>query len=231
MPSGVRKILAIVPARGGSKGVARKNIKELGGKPLLEWTLDAAVNSCLIDKVFVSTDCCEIANVATAFGIDVPFMRPQSLSRDDTVVADVVEHVLSCLDEQYDEVILLQPTSPFRNNKHITDALDVYYKSDAFSLVSVCQSEKNPHWMFTISEDRRLKPLLSYEERLHRRQDLPKFYHLNGAIYVVDVPLFREKKKFVYSDTVPYIMDHVSSLDIDTMMDFQLAEAMLAANE
>ena len=230
MPSRVKKMLAIVPARGGSKGVARKNIRELGGKPLLEWTLDAALNSDFIDKVVVSTECCEVANVATAFGIDMPFMRPPRLSRDDTAVADVVEHVLSSLDEQYEDVVLLQPTSPFRNNTHITDALRAYYKSDARSLVSVCRSEKSPYWMYTINEERLLKPLLTFEGLLKRRQDLPAVYQLNGAIYVVNVPLFLNKKEFVYCDTVPYVMDHSSSLDIDTLMDFQIAEAMLAAN-
>jgi len=231
MPLGVKKILAIVPARGGSKGVARKNIRELGGKPLLEWTLNAALNSDFIDKVVVSTECCEIANVAINFGIDIPFMRPQHLSRDDTTVADVVEHVLTSLDEQYEEVVLLQPTSPFRSSAHITDALRAYCKLDARSLVSVCQAEKSPYWMFTISEDRLLKPLLTNEKLVNRRQDLPAFYQLNGAIYVVNVSLFLKKKKFVYSDTVPYVMDHASSLDIDTLVDFQMAEAMLAAND
>ena len=194
MPSRVKKILAIVPARGGSKGVARKNIRELGGKPLLEWTLCAALNSDFIDKVVVSTDCCEIANVATDFGIDMPFMRPRRLSRDDTAVTDVVEHVLTSLDEQYEEVVLLQPTSPFRTNTHITDALRAYYKSDARSLVSVCRSEKNPYWMFTITEGRLLKPLLTYDKLRNRRQDLPAFYHLNGAVYIVNVPLFLKKR-------------------------------------
>ena len=230
MPSRVKKMLAIVPARGGSKGVARKNIRQLGGKPLLEWTLDAALNSDFIDKVVVSTECCEVASVATAFGIDMPFMRPPRLSRDDTAVADVVEHVLSSLDEQYEDVILLQPTSPLRSNTHITDALRAYYKSDARSLVSVCRAEKSPYWMYTINEERLLKPLLTYEGLLKRRQDLPAVYQLNGAIYVVNVPLFLNKKEFVYCDTVPYVMDQSSSLDIDTLMDFQIAEAMLAAN-
>ncbi|MDB3979058.1 acylneuraminate cytidylyltransferase family protein [Pseudomonadales bacterium] len=222
-----KKVLAVIPARGGSKGLPGKNIRDLGQKPLIAWTIEAALSSDIIDHTIVSTDCDQIAEVSKHFGADVPFVRPHWLSTDEASSADVVLHTLTSLSVTFDIVILLQPTSPFRDRGHIEDALKIYVKAEAQSLVSICEAQKSPYWFFSLEKDGALLPVLRYNKQFNRRQDLPKTYALNGAIYVVDVELFLRAQKFIFDETVSYLMELESSLDIDTLMDFNLAQLML----
>jgi N-acylneuraminate cytidylyltransferase/CMP-N,N'-diacetyllegionaminic acid synthase len=222
-----KKVLAIIPARGGSKGLPGKNIKNLGGKPLIAWSIEAALNTPEIDRTVVTTDAKDIAQVAQEYGADVPFLRPEELAADDTSSADVVLHVLSNLEEQFDIIILLQPTSPFRTSLHIQQALAVCQAENNFTLISVCESDKSPSWLFW-NENNKLAPILGTNSEATRRQDVRKAYALNGAIYVVEVDRFKQQRKFLYDDSIPFVMDKNSSIDIDDVMDFKIAELVLS---
>ena len=224
---GNKKVLAVIPARGGSKGLPEKNIRILGTKPLIAWTIESALGNKSIDKTVVSTDCSKIAAVSKLFGAEVPFIRPDWLSTDQAVTTDVVLHVLNSINESYDVIVVLQPTSPFRHSGHIEDALEIYENAKAHSLVSVCESQKSPYWMFSLEEGGVLKPIIHDENQFRRRQELPKTYCLNGAIYVIDVKCFLENKKFIFEDTKSYLMDYESSIDIDSLMDFNLARLII----
>jgi CMP-N,N'-diacetyllegionaminic acid synthase len=224
---GDKKVLAIIPARGGSKGLPGKNLRTLGIKPLIAWTIESALANKLIDKTIVSTDCLKIAAVSKTFGAEVPFIRPDWLSTDQAETADVVLHALNSICEQFDVIVVLQPTSPFRNSVHIEAALKTYENSKAHSLVSICETQKSPYWMFSLEDDGALEPILQGKNQFSRRQELPKTYCLNGAIYVVDVELFLKSKDFIFEDSKSYLMDFESSVDIDSLMDFKLAQFFL----
>lgn len=224
---GCKKVLAIIPARGGSKGLPGKNLKTLGEKPLIAWTIESALISKLIDKTIVSTDCQEIAAVSKTFGAEVPFIRPDWLSTDEAETAGVVLHTLNSVSEHFDIIVLLQPTSPFRNSGHIDEALKTYKNLKAQSLVSICESHKSPYWMFSSEDDGTLVPVIRGKKQFSRRQELPKTYCLNGAIYIVDVELFLDNAEFVYDDSKSYLMDHESSFDIDNLMDLKQAQLVL----
>lgn len=224
---GDKKVLAIIPARGGSKGLPGKNLRTLGVKPLIAWTIESALANKLIDKTIISTDCHKIAAVSKAFGAEVPFIRPDWLSTDQAETADVVLHALNSICEHFDVIVVLQPTSPFRNSGHIEAALKTYENSKAHSLVSICESQKSPYWMFSLEADGALVPVIRDKKQFSRRQELPKTYCLNGAIYVVGVECFLENAKFVFEDSKSYLMDFESSVDIDSLMDLKLAQLFI----
>ncbi|MGS0696506.1 acylneuraminate cytidylyltransferase family protein [Shewanella sp. 0m-4] len=222
-----KKILAIIPARGGSKRLPRKNILPLSGKPLISWTIEAAKNSKYIDEVIVSTDDQEIADVAVKSGAKVPELRPSALSNDSATTESVVFYTLKKFGKQADIVILLQPTSPFRNEKHIDEALDLFSTKKAFSVVSVTPCEHPPLWANTIPENDSLGDFLLPDAN-KRSQELEKFYRLNGALYVFDVAKLLINNKMSYrSDSYAYRMNNESSLDIDTSLDFELAKVLM----
>jgi len=221
------RVLAIIPARGGSKGLPGKNIRLLGDKPLIAWTIQAALGTDCITRTVVTTDCKEIAKVAKKFGADVPFLRPEALGTDSATTADVVYHVINSINENFDIIILLQPTSPYRNEYDIQNAFDIYSSKYVSSVVSVCETDKSPYWCFWRNEDTSITPILSMVEQFSRRQGLPKAYSLNGAIYIVDNKKFIGSQKFIYDDSLSYVMDKKSSIDIDDLMDFKLAELLL----
>jgi CMP-N-acetylneuraminic acid synthetase len=198
---GNKKVLAIIPARGGSKGLPGKNIKLLGGKPLISWTVEAALSCAFIDRTIVTTDCQDIANTAEKAGAEIPFIRPDTLAADDTSSADVVLHAIESLEESYDLIILLQPTSPFRTSQHISDALTLCEKENNYTAISVCASDKSPSWMFWC-QDKVLKPILGEQSKATRRQDVKEAYTLNGALYVVPVERFKHLLKFLFSDSL-----------------------------
>ena len=224
---GDKKVLAIIPARGGSKGLPGKNIRTLGVKPLIAWTIESALDNKLIDMTVVSTDCPKIAAVSRTFGAEVPFIRPDRLSTDQAETADVVLHALNSINEHFDVIVLLQPTSPFRKSSHIEGALEIYENSKAYSMVSICESQKSPFWMFSLQDDGGLEPIIKDKAQFSRRQELPKTYSLNGAIYVVDVEFFLRNKEFIFEDSKYYLMDYKSSVDIDSLMDFKIAQIFL----
>lgn len=237
-----KSILAIIPARGGSKGIPNKNIKMLCGKPLVTWTIEAAKKSVHLDRIIVSTDSEEIADVAKEYGAEVPFLRPAELSTDETKGDDVVLHALNWVKENegelYDYFVLLQPTSPFRTSRHIDDAIQLFNKSkEASSLVSVSEVIKHPVWMKRIDEKGFLVEFIKTDklyfktDKLYsRRQELPPLYVLNGAIYLAKWDEYFVLKSFFNNKCLPFVMDHKAGLDIDTLDDWDFAEYYLLRN-
>ncbi|WP_042170034.1 cytidylyltransferase domain-containing protein [Paenibacillus gorillae] len=219
-----KRVLAIIPARGGSKGVPGKNIRMLNGKPLIAWTIEEANKSKYIDRAIVSSDDDAIIKTALEYGGDVPFKRPEYLAQDGTSGLLPVVHAIEEL-PGYDYVVLLQPTSPLRDNKDIDACIELCVKSNAFA-VSITEPDKSPYWMFQRGTEEQLVPLIK-EANATRRQDLPKVFVLNGAVYVASVEQFIETKTFLTEHTVGYVMPKERSIDIDTVMDFQLCEWLL----
>ncbi len=221
-----KKIFALIPARAGSKGVPNKNLKTLLGKPLIAWTIEFAKMCKYVDKVIVSTDSKEIAEVSKRFGAEVPFMRPKNLAKDDTPMYKVVLHAirtLKALGEKFDVIVLLQPTSPLRTHKDIERAIERFLSSSAKSLVSVCERSKYYFWAMEINAYGYLK----IKKIPSRRQVLPKVYVPNGAIYISHVNVFLKEKTFFTNRTLPFIMPEERSIDIDTETDFKIAECLM----
>lgn len=219
-------VLAIIPARGGSKGVPRKNIREIAGKPLIAWTIEAAKKSVYIDKLILSSEDREIIDVALRWGCEVPFVRPEELAKDDTPGMDPILHAIQKI-EKYDFVVLLQPTSPLRNTSDIDKCIELCLKKDSNACVSVSETEKSPYWMFTLEENNQMTPIFKDKETNVRRQDLPTFVTLNGAVYVAKSDWLLVNKKFLTSETIAYEMPKERSIDIDSEFDLRIAEAML----
>lgn len=219
--------MAIIPARGGSKGVPRKNIRELCGKPLIAWTIEEAQKSKYIDRLILSSEDAEIITVAKEWGCEVPFVRPQELAQDETPGVAPVIHALETLPERYDYVVLLQPTSPLRLAKDIDECLELFRKKEDVICVSVTEPEESPYWMYKITEKNALKSLITDENKAVRRQDLPKVYVLNGAIYISKSSQLLKAKNFVFDGARAYIMPKERSIDIDDEWDLHLLHHML----
>ncbi len=220
------KVLAVVPARGGSKGLPRKNIRDLAGRPLIAWTLAAARQSRYIDRCIVSTDDPEIAEVARAEGGDVPFMRPSALAGDTADTNSVLRHAVEQLGG-YDILVTLQPTSPLRIAADIDQALETARRYDARACVSVSEPAKSPYWSYRIGEDNRLLPLMDPQYATQRRQDLPPAYVLNGAVYVMQIDWMLQHRGDICAAAVPYIMPPERSIDIDSAFDLEIAALYL----
>lgn len=225
---GERKILAVIPARGGSKGLPRKNVLPLGGKPLIAWTLEAAQSSRYIDRVVLSSEDEEIIRTARQLGCEVPFPRPPELATDTSRNIDVVLHLLEQL-PGYDILALLQPTSPLRTAAHIDEAVELMHTKGAGSCISVSASPKSPYWSYSMGESGRLTPLLDPSMAQQKRQLQPTTYHPNGAIYLISIPLLKETGRFIQADTLGYAMSRESSIDIDDAIDLQLAELLIGS--
>ncbi|MGG4450420.1 cytidylyltransferase domain-containing protein [Brevibacillus porteri] len=221
-----KSVLAIIPARGGSKGIPRKNIIEVGGKPLLSWTIEEAKKSAYIDRLIVSTDDEEIADVARQYEGEVPFLRPKELAMDDTPGIAPVLHALELL-PKYDYVVLLQPTSPLRQVIDIDGCIEKCLKEQANSCVSITVAEKTPYWMYHLSDNDVLEPVIKIEERFLRRQDTPTVFSLNGAVYIADTNWLQKTQSFLEPETVGYVMPKERSIDIDNQMDIVIFEAVL----
>lgn len=223
-------MLAVIPARGGSKGVPNKNIKDINGKPLIAYTIQAALKSGIFDKVIVSTDSEKIAEVASKYGAEIPFMRPAEIAGDMVSSDDVILHALKYYEakgEIYSQVCKLQPTSPLRNEEHLTEAYHCFKEKRADFLVSVCECEHSPLWAGTIGEDLRLDCFIPENVKRACRQELPTYYRLNGAIYMGETEKFCENKSFLGKNSVAYIMNQQDSVDIDSELDFKLAELIM----
>lgn len=223
-------MLAVIPARGGSKGVPGKNIKDLNGKPLITYTIEAAVSSGIFERTIVSTDSREIADVAVSYGAEVPFLRPADISGDLVSSDDVILHALAYFEQHgalYKEVCKLQPTSPMRNGKHLQEAYRLFCERRADFLVSVCECEHSPLWAGTIGDNLSLDDFISEEAKRACRQDLPIYYRLNGAIYMGKVEQFYVNRSFLEKNSVAYIMSQEDSVDIDGQLDFELAKIMM----
>lgn len=223
------RVLALVPARGGSKGVPRKNLRLLGGKPLIAWTIEAARAARRVTRVVVSTDDPEIAGIARGCGADVPFLRPPGLATDEAGMLGVVRHALtSLLPDAFGHVALLQPTSPLRSPEDIDAAVRLCQEGGASSCVSVTELAKSPQWMYRLGPDGRLEPLLAAAPPDARRQDLAAAYALNGAVYVARCGRILDGGGFVEPGTVAHVMPPERSVDIDTEFDFVTAGALIA---
>lgn len=227
------RILGVIPARGGSKGVPRKNIKLLGDKPLIAYTIEAALQSQLT-KVIVSTDDEEIAEVSRQYGAEVPFMRPAELASDTASSIDVVLHTLTEVEDDmndYEAVMLLQPTTPFRTYKDINKCINKFNNSDSDSLISVREvpHEFNPHWVFEEKSIGFLSIATGEKEIIKRRQDLPRAYYRDGAIYMVNSMVLKEKKT-LYGETISYWINKSQEfVNIDTMEDWVKAERIISS--
>ena len=214
--------VAIIPARGGSKGLPRKNIKKLLGKPLIAYTIEAAKKAKSLDRIFVSTEDKEIAKIAKKYGAEV-IERPVELAADDTPTYKVLQHAVKEI-ENADIVVTLQPTSPIRDAKDIDKAIEILKDSD--SVVGVCEIEYHPYWTKKI-ENGFLVPFVQSDKEYFRRQDMPKAYRINGAIYVTKKHVLMHENSVFGKKASPLVMDELHSIDIDTELDFLAAEAAL----
>ncbi len=226
-----KSVMAIIPARGGSKGLPEKNIKELYGKPLIAWSIEVAKACSVIDKIVVSTDDENIADVAKTYGAEMPFMRPAELANDTASTIDVIFHAINWLREhenyQPEYILLLQPTSPLRTVEDIEGAIQTLKDKDARAIVSVCETDHHLWWSSTLPENSNMKAFLRPEILNKRRQDLPVFFRLNGAIYLSETEYLIECKGFFGPDTFAYKMPRSRSVDIDSAIDFKLAGLLL----
>jgi len=222
-----KTFFAVIPARGGSKRLSRKNIRDLAGKPLISWTIEAAKNSKYIDHIVVSTDDREIADVSMKCKAKV-LMRPNELATDTTNSTDVVMHAIEKQNINYDYVILLQPTSPLRTSEHIDEAIELLISKNASVIISVCETDHSPLWSNTLPEDGSMNNFIKEEYKDKRSQDLPIHYRLNGAIYIAETKLFKRDRKFKMGvNTLPYVMERSKSIDIDSHLDFMYAKCII----
>ena len=226
------KILALIPARGGSKGVPGKNIADLGGKPLLAWTAEAALAAESIDRIVVSTDSPEIAECAKRCCIPVPWLRPAEFATDDSPVILTVLHLLQKLEEEDnyipDFVMLLQTTAPFRTAEDIDNAASLLASEQADTVLSVCEAREHPYTAKKINKYGELENFLDlpHEVTQANRQTYPPAYTLNGAVYISKRDILLERKSFYGDKVVPYIMPPERSLDIDTPFDLEIARIL-----
>lgn len=220
---GGRKVLALIAARGGSKGLPGKNILPVAGRPLLAWTVDAAHAARSVDRVVLSSDDEAIMAVARACGCEVPFRRPAALATDTATSIDVVIHALDTL-PGYDLIVLLQPTSPLRTAADIDATCERLATIGAPACVSVCPVDQSPYWMYSLTADQGLVPIIAAPVAATRRQDLSPVYALNGAVYVANTTWLRRTRTFVTRETVAYVMPPERSIDIDTKADLEAFE-------
>lgn len=218
-----KTFLAIVPARGGSKRLARKNVLDLCGKPLIAWSIEAGINSKYIDKVVVSSDDEEILNVAKEFKAET-IKRPDELASDIATTFDAIKHTIDNL-KKYDYVVLLQATSPLRNEKHINEAIELLEEKSADAVISVCEMDHSLLWSNTLPKDSSMNSFLREEVLNKRSQDLEKYYRLNGAIYICKTKKLLENQGFFLKENIfAYKMNRKSSIDIDEEIDFKIAQ-------
>jgi len=219
-------ILGLIPARGGSKGLPRKNIINLAGKPLIAWTIEEAKKSKYIDKLILSSEDDEIIRIAKEYGCEVPFKRPVELARDNTPAIEPVLHAIKKL-SNYNYVVLLQPTSPLRTVEDIDGCIEKCIYNKVNACVSVAEPDKSPYWMYSLDDKDQMVPLLDTEEKFTYRQEIPKAYVLNGAIYIAKTIYLLKNKTFVSEDTIAFIMPKERSIDIDSGLDYKLAEILI----
>ena len=222
-----KSVLAIIPARGGSKRIKCKNLVEVRGKPLLAWTIDQAKGSQYIDRVILSSEDEEIITAARAYGCEVPFIRPVELATDASPMIDCIHHAMDNVKETYAYVVLLQVTSPLRRTEDIDACIEICHRKKVPTCVSLTESDKSPFWMYKIVDQRRAVPLLDTQECPTRREDSPKFYMKNGAVYVARWDWLRQNDSFMAKDTFPYVMPKERSLDIDSPIDLVILNVVM----
>lgn len=226
------KILAIIPARGGSKGIPRKNIKQLGDQPLIAYTIKRALESKLLHTVMVSTEDQEIASIAEQYGLKVPFLRPERLAQDFTPSLDVVINVLETYRKQdvfFDAVMILEPTNPFRTTNEIDECIRIFKAKDSDSLISVKEvpPQFNPHWVFEENEDAILHKAIGETTIIARRQILPKAYARDGSVYITKTEVVLNQRS-LFGETIAYrLNDNPNQINIDSMEDWKAAEKIV----
>ncbi|NDO83371.1 CMP-N-acetylneuraminic acid synthetase [Citrobacter sp. NCU1] len=221
--------IAIIPARGGSQRLPGKNIKNLSGKPMIAWSIEAALNSTLFDLVLVSTDCQQISDIAEHYGAIVPCLRPAGLASDTATTNDVISHMVDIVEARWgdvDTITLLQPTSPLRTTLNIVEAHALYEEMDALSVISVCEMEHPVQLCNKLPADRSMSGFIQEKYNV-RSQELESHYRINGAIYIFD-RAFVGSLTTIYGDkSYAYIMRQDESVDIDSMLDFDIAEIIM----
>lgn len=217
-----KSILAIIPARGGSKAIPRKNLCDFQGKPLIAWSILAAKQSEYIDRCIISSDDTEIVSVAESYGCEAPFIRPKELASDTTPGIQPVLHAIQKC-PGYDYVVILQPTSPFRTVADLDACIEYSMQKQADACVSVTEVRQHPEWMFKLDQDSKLQALNSGTIS-YRRQDLPTLYHLNGAIYFAKTDWLVKNESFLGDSTIAFEMPEERSIDIDTQLDLNIAK-------
>ncbi len=217
-----KSFLAIIPARGGSKRLPRKNLLDLCGKPLIAWSIEAGIKSKYLDAIVLSSDDSEILKIGEDYKIQT-IKRPQKLASDIASSVDVVKHVIKNL-ESYEYIVLLQPTSPLRDNSHIDEAIELLENKNADAIISVCEMDHSPLWSNTLNENLSMQDFLNKDVLQKRSQDLDKYYRLNGAIYICKTKKFIEESSFFLKKNIyAYVMDVQNSVDIDKRIDLESA--------
>lgn len=227
-------MLALIPARCGSKGIPKKNIKLLNGKPLIAHTIESAEKSRLVSKIICSTDCEEIADVAKEYGAEIPFLRPKKLAKDTSKAIDNYIYSIPKYEEYYntkfEEFVVLQPTSPLRISEDIDNAISLFREKSADSIISFYEYDHPPTWAKKIDKNLKIKNYLPNPYEGCNRQEIPKAYMPNGAIFVFKYSILKKNKKYYTDKSHAYIMPQERSVDIDTMLDFEFAEFLIQKN-
>ena len=222
--------LAVITARSGSKSLKDKNIKLLGDRPLLAYSIEAAKESGMFDKIFVSTDSGQYAEISRQYGADVPFLRSEEIAGDHASSWDAVREALEQyekLGQRFDTVTLLQPTSPLRSADDIVRGYQLFAEKEADYVIGVCRTEHSPLWCNTLPEDMSMDGFISREIDSKPRQELPDYYRINGALYIVRVSALSGVDDMYHQGCYAYVMPPERSIDIDTAFDFKLAELFM----
>lgn len=224
------RIIAVIPARSGSKGLPDKNIRILNGKPLIAYSIVQAKEARIFDEIFLSTDSREYADIAAQYGVKVPFLRSDKLATDTASTWDCVKEALEqyeTIGKKFDILVLLQPTSPLRTSQDIVASVDTMILKNADAVVSVCEADHSPLWYNTLPESKSLNGFLRPEIFTKTRQEFQTYYRINGAVYVVRIKHFLKSQNIYNSNSFAYIMARENSVDIDTLLDFSIAEHLL----
>lgn len=216
------KVLGLIPARGGSKGIPKKNLYLFNNKPLIQWTIESALESNSLDRIIVSTDDESIANFSRSKGVEVPFLREKYLAQDDSIIMDTILNFLEKFNN-FDFILLLQPTSPLRTKEDISKIINLQKQYNASSVVSVCEAKENPALFYEINNDNYLSKTFKAFKGSNR-QDYKKNYILNGALYLSSVENLKKYKSFITKKTIPYVMPRERSIDIDYITDIKWGE-------
>jgi CMP-N,N'-diacetyllegionaminic acid synthase len=228
-----KKILAVVPARGGSKGLPKKNIRPLLGKPLIAWSIEQAQASKYIDKVVVSTDDKEISEVAVTYGADVPFMRPDELAQDGTLSIDVILHCINYFEsvkDKYDIIVMVEPTSPLRETEDLDKAIEMLVDDKkAESIVGLCKVEAvHPAFLVKL-EDNLLRPYINKDFKVLRRQEIDDLYFFEGSLYISYSESLKKRKSFYHDNCLAYVVPRWKSYELDDISDLVIMEAIIKA--
>ena len=230
-----KSVLCLIPARGGSRGLPQKNIKNLNGKPLIAWSIDVALRSRYIDMVIVSTDDKDIAEISLEYGAQIPFTRPKELAEDNSKTIDVILHAINYLEghgDYFDIIVLLEPTSPLREKSDIEQALESLVNDiNAESIVGIAKVE-NAHPAFLVKiENKFLRPYLFDDFKILRRQEIDQLYFYEGSLYISYVQSLKLRNNFYHEKTLGYLVPKWKSFEVDDITDFVIIEAILKARQ